>query len=101
MLASAGLLAISLFHYLHHPTHIEGFDYLKYVALGAVALEGPLIGLKAFASLRNKVRRSSPPIWCILPFSQNLMVQQGWHKGWLLVLALQFLERLVQDIPLG
>ena len=56
MLASAVLLAISLFHYLEHPTHIKGFDYLKYVALGAVALEGPLIGLKAFLSLRKKVR---------------------------------------------
>ena len=55
VLVSALLLVISLFHYLHRPTHIEGFDYLKYVALGAVALEGPLVGLKAFLSLRRKV----------------------------------------------
>lgn len=56
VLVSALLLVISLFHYLHRPTHMEGFDYLKYVALGAVALEGPLVGLKAFLSLRKKVR---------------------------------------------
>ena len=64
VLVSALLLVISLFHYLHRPTHMEGFDYLKYVALGAVALEGPLVGLKAFLSLRKKVRfcfvRKSP-----------------------------------------
>ncbi len=57
VLAAASLLAISLLHYLHGPTHIQGLDYLKYVALGAIALEGPLIGLKAFLSLRRKVRK--------------------------------------------
>ncbi len=56
VLVSAGLLAVSLLHYLHTPTHTEALDYLKYVALGAIALEAPLIGLKALASLRRKAR---------------------------------------------
>ncbi|CAL8464237.1 g3772 [Coccomyxa elongata] len=55
VLVSAGLLAVSLLHYLHTPTHTQALDYLKYVALGAIALEAPLVGLKAFASLRRKV----------------------------------------------
>ncbi len=56
VLVSAAFLAVSLLHYLHSPTHTEALDYLKYVALGAIALEAPLVGLKAFASLRRKAR---------------------------------------------
>ncbi len=56
VVASAALLGISLLHYLHGPNHTPGLDYLKYVALGAVALELPLVALKAFASLRRLVR---------------------------------------------
>lgn len=79
VLAAAGLLAISLLHYLHEPMHIQGLDYLKYVALGAIALEGPLVGLKAFLSLRRKVKRFLPPgPWtCHLPFESRGWLDEG------------------------
>lgn len=53
VLLSAVLLIVSLFHYLSGPTGAGWLEYLKYVALGAVALPLPGIILKAVAALRH------------------------------------------------
>jgi Cd2+/Zn2+-exporting ATPase len=53
VLLSAVLLIVSLSHYLSGPTGAGWLEYLKYVALGAVALPLPGIILKAVAALRH------------------------------------------------
>lgn len=53
--ASAILLIVSFFHYLSGPTGVEWLEYLKYVALGAVALPLPEIVLKALGALRHGI----------------------------------------------
>ncbi|KAI8104140.1 hypothetical protein M9435_006666 [Picochlorum sp. BPE23] len=52
---SAFLLIVSLFYYLAGPTGWEWLEYLKYVALGAVALPMPGILLKALGALRHGI----------------------------------------------
>ena len=52
---SGFLLIISLFHYLSGPTGWEWLEYLKYVALGSVALLMPGILLKALGALRHGI----------------------------------------------
>lgn len=52
---SAFLLIASLFYYLAGPTGWEWMEYLKYVALGAVALPMPGILLKALGALRHGI----------------------------------------------
>lgn len=52
---SAFLLIVSLFYYLAGPTGWQWLEYLKYVALGAVALPMPGILLKALGALRHGI----------------------------------------------
>ena len=52
---AAAMLIISLFQYFSQPTGVDSLLYLKYVAIGSIALLLPSIVSKALGALRNWV----------------------------------------------